>query len=63
LDFVKWKQTPLEKSEKLEQLRALEHGAKIRVIKTKAAGPGVDTEDDAKKAAKLLASGPRNPES
>jgi 3-deoxy-manno-octulosonate cytidylyltransferase (CMP-KDO synthetase) len=57
LDFVKWKQTPLEKSEKLEQLRALEHGAKIRVIKTKAAGPGVDTEDDAKKAAKLLASG------
>ncbi len=57
LDFVKWKQTPLEKSEKLEQLRALEHGAKIRVIKTKAAGPGVDTEEDAKKAAKLLASG------
>lgn len=55
LDFVKWKQTPLEKSEKLEQLRALEHGAKIRVIKTKAAGPGVDTAEDAKNAAKLLA--------
>jgi 3-deoxy-manno-octulosonate cytidylyltransferase (CMP-KDO synthetase) len=57
LDFVKWKQTPLEKSEKLEQLRALEHGAKIRVIKTKATGPGVDTAEDAKKAAKLLAGG------
>jgi 3-deoxy-manno-octulosonate cytidylyltransferase (CMP-KDO synthetase) len=57
LDFVKWKQTPLEKSEKLEQLRALEHGAKIRVIKTKATGPGVDTAEDAKKAANLLAGG------
>ena len=59
LDFVKWKQTPLEKSEKLEQLRALEHGAKIRVITTKAGGPGVDTAEDAKMAAKLLAGGKR----
>ena len=32
LEFVKWKQTPLEKSEKLEQLRALEHGAHARFI-------------------------------
>lgn len=54
LDYVKWKQTPLEKSEKLEQLRALEHGAKIRVITTKGAGPGIDTPEDAKKAAELL---------
>ena len=56
LDFVKWKQTPLEKSEKLEQLRALEHGAKIRVIKTAPAGPGIDTPEDAVIASKLLAS-------
>jgi 3-deoxy-manno-octulosonate cytidylyltransferase (CMP-KDO synthetase) len=55
LDFVKWKQTPLEKSEKLEQLRALEHGAKIRVIKTKPAGPGIDTPEDLKAAEKFLA--------
>ena len=61
LDFVKWKQTPLEKSEKLEQLRALEHGAKIRIITTKAAGPGVDTAENAKEAAKLLAGGKRKP--
>jgi 3-deoxy-manno-octulosonate cytidylyltransferase (CMP-KDO synthetase) len=54
LDFVKWKQTPLEKSEKLEQLRALEHGAKIRVIKTTPTGPGIDTPDDAIAAEKFI---------
>jgi 3-deoxy-manno-octulosonate cytidylyltransferase (CMP-KDO synthetase) len=54
LEFVTWKQTPLEKSEKLEQLRALEHGAKIRVVKTKPAGPGVDTPADARAAERLL---------
>ena len=54
LDFVKWKQAPLEKSEKLEQLRALEHGARIRVLITKAAGPGIDTPEDAVAAEKLL---------
>lgn len=47
LNLVKHRQTPLEKSEKLEQLRALEHGAKIRVVVTKSAGPGVDTPRDA----------------
>lgn len=47
LDFVRWKPTPLELSEKLEQLRALEHGARIFVVKTKASGPGVDTPGDA----------------
>ncbi len=48
LELVKHRQTPLEKSEKLEQLRALEHGAKIRVIVTKSSSPGVDTPQDAK---------------
>jgi 3-deoxy-manno-octulosonate cytidylyltransferase (CMP-KDO synthetase) len=50
LDFVKWKQTPLEKSEKLEQLRALEHGAPIRVVMAKPAGPGIDTPADLRAA-------------
>lgn len=54
LDFVKWKQTPLEKSEKLEQLRALEHGASIRVLTTRPTGPGVDTPEDAVLAEKAL---------
>ena len=55
LEFVKWKQTPLEKSEKLEQLRALEHGAKIRIVKTKPVGPGIDTPEDLKAAEMFLA--------
>jgi 3-deoxy-manno-octulosonate cytidylyltransferase (CMP-KDO synthetase) len=54
LEFVKWKQTPLEKSEKLEQLRALEHGAKIRVLRTKPAGPGIDTPEDLRAAESFL---------
>ena len=52
LGFVRWKQTPLEKCEKLEQLRALEHGAAIRVLTAKASGPGIDTPEDAALAEK-----------
>jgi len=55
LDFVKRKQTPLEKTEKLEQLRALENGARIRVLTTRDVGPGVDTPEDARIAEKRLA--------
>ncbi len=55
LEFVQWKQTPLEKSEKLEQLRALEHGAKIRVVPAKPTGPGIDTAEDLKAAERYLA--------
>ena len=54
LKLVKAKQTPLEISEKLEQLRALEHGARIRVISAKCVGPGIDTPADAVAAEKLL---------
>jgi 3-deoxy-manno-octulosonate cytidylyltransferase (CMP-KDO synthetase) len=50
LEYVKWRQTPLEKAEKLEQLRALEHGARIRVVKAKATGPGIDTMEDLRAA-------------
>jgi 3-deoxy-manno-octulosonate cytidylyltransferase (CMP-KDO synthetase) len=46
LQFVKWKPTTLEKAEQLEQLRALEHGARIRVLLTKSASIGIDTPND-----------------
>ena len=38
--------TPLERAERLEQLRALENGMRIRVLEAKAAPIGVDTEAD-----------------
>lgn len=41
-------QSPLEQTEKLEQLRVLENGYTIRVIYTEISTPGIDTEDDYK---------------
>ena len=52
--FVKWKPTQLEKSESLEQLRALENGVKIRVITVKHLSLGVDTRADADAVAPFL---------
>ena len=54
LQFVKWKPSPLEKVEQLEQLRALENGAKIRVLITKSASVGVDTPADAEAVERML---------
>ena len=44
----------LEKTEKLEQLRALWMGARIAVIRTEDEGVGVDTPEDAVRVAALL---------
>lgn len=38
--------TPLERTERLEQLRALEHGHRIRVLRTDYRSIGVDTPED-----------------
>ena len=46
LAFPKWPQTELERFESLEQLRALEHGVKIRAIKASTSSIGVDTIED-----------------
>lgn len=46
LRFTQMPQTPLEQTEMLEQLRALENGAKIKVIETTSRSIGVDTESD-----------------
>jgi len=55
LDFVRWKPTPLERAESLEQLRALENGVKVHVLVTKHGSPGVDTLADAKALEQKLA--------
>jgi 3-deoxy-manno-octulosonate cytidylyltransferase (CMP-KDO synthetase) len=47
LEFAGWPPTPLETTEKLEQLRALEHGMRIHVVALQEAPPaGVDTPED-----------------
>jgi 3-deoxy-manno-octulosonate cytidylyltransferase (CMP-KDO synthetase) len=55
LQFVKWKPTPLERTESLEQLRALENGVKVHVLVTAQGSPGIDTPQDAKALERKLA--------
>ncbi len=59
LQFVRWKPTPLERAESLEQLRALEHGVRIHVLVTKHGFAGVDTPGDAVRLAAALENSPR----
>jgi 3-deoxy-manno-octulosonate cytidylyltransferase (CMP-KDO synthetase) len=47
--------TALERSESLEQLRALEHGVRIRVLETERTSWGVDTREDAERVEALMA--------
>ena len=46
LHFATLPQTPLEVAESLEQLRALEHGVRIRTLDTSFDSVGVDTPED-----------------
>ena len=54
LQFASWPQTELEKWEMLEQIRALEHGAKIRVVEAVGSSIGVDTEYDLDRVREML---------
>jgi len=46
LEFTCWPQTQLEQTEALEQLRALAHGVKIKVVEACSVSIGVDTVAD-----------------
>jgi len=54
LQFVKWKAGVLEQCEQLEQLRALENGARIRVLLARRASIGVDAPEDVELVERLL---------
>ncbi|HVU08210.1 MAG TPA: 3-deoxy-manno-octulosonate cytidylyltransferase [Verrucomicrobiae bacterium] len=55
LRLVKFPVSPLENAEKLEQLRALENGISIAVVKVDYDSIGVDAPEDVEKVEKLLA--------
>jgi 3-deoxy-manno-octulosonate cytidylyltransferase (CMP-KDO synthetase) len=57
LQFVQWPLSVLEQVEKLEQLRYLENGVKIKMVATSFTGIGIDTPEDLEKAKAFLAKG------
>jgi 3-deoxy-manno-octulosonate cytidylyltransferase (CMP-KDO synthetase) len=54
LRLVRFAVSPLEAAERLEQLRALEHGIPIAVVKVDYDGVGVDAPEDVARVEKLL---------
>jgi 3-deoxy-manno-octulosonate cytidylyltransferase (CMP-KDO synthetase) len=57
LRLVKFPPSPLERAEKLEQLRALEHAIEIAVVRVNYEAVGVDAPGDVARVEQLLSSG------
>lgn len=53
LDFYRLPMLPLEDAEKLEQLRYLEYGKRIKMVETDVQGVEIDTPEDLERAKKL----------
>lgn len=54
LDFYNRDMTPIEKAEKIECIRYLEIGKKIKMVETSVESIGIDTPEDLEKAKKLF---------
>ena len=54
LKMTKMEQTPLEMSESLEQLRALENGMRIKTVVVGYSPVGIDTEEDVENFKKII---------
>ena len=52
--FTRLEQTPLEIAERLEQLRALEHGYRIRVVEVENDSWGIDTPADLERFERMM---------
>jgi 3-deoxy-manno-octulosonate cytidylyltransferase (CMP-KDO synthetase) len=52
--FVRWPESSLERSERLEQLRFLENGVPIYVAETPFDTVGVDTEEDVRRVEEII---------
>jgi 3-deoxy-manno-octulosonate cytidylyltransferase (CMP-KDO synthetase) len=55
--FVRWPESSLERSERLEQLRFVENGVPIYVGETPFDTVGIDTEEDVRRVEEILRSG------
>jgi 3-deoxy-manno-octulosonate cytidylyltransferase (CMP-KDO synthetase) len=56
--FAEMEPSPLERLEALEQLRAIENGVKIRVVRVEHWSIGVDTEQDYQRVRRLIEEDP-----
>jgi 3-deoxy-manno-octulosonate cytidylyltransferase (CMP-KDO synthetase) len=57
-NFVRWPESSLEQSERLEQLRFIENGTRIYVAETPFDTVGIDTEEDVRRVEEIMRRAP-----